>query len=410
MSTPDDATMPFVTESALVGSATLAAIQPVAFPADTLLFRAGDVGDRLYIIVSGQVALIQALDAPDERVLDMRGPGELIGEMSYLIPNKPSRASARVHADAVLLVLQRTEVDGLLRREPLLAYEMLRFTSSQLHRSHHRAMREMEAKNAQLAQAYTALQAAQTQLLEQERLRHELRLAREIQERMLPTELPQRAGIALGARIIPAHEVGGDFYDVFALDNDTLGVVIGDVCGKGMPAALYMAQTRSLIRAEARLSTSPAEVLLRVNQHLRELNTGTMFVTTVFGRLDCPTQTFAMARAGHEYPLAWRADGMDLSAPRGIGQPLGLFADPALDVQTHALMPGDTLLLYTDGVTDATNPAGAFFAQERLRAVIRAAPTTTAQGLCDQIVETVVAFEATAPQADDMTLLAVRAE
>jgi serine phosphatase RsbU (regulator of sigma subunit) len=148
--------------------------------------------------------------------------------MSYRIPKRPSRVSARDHADAVLLVLKRTEVDGLLRREPLLADELLRFTNTQLHRSHHRAMREMEEKITQLAQAYTALQVAQTQLLEQERLRHELRLAREIQERMLPRELPQRAGVALGARIIPAYDVGGDFFDVFALDNETLGVVIGD--------------------------------------------------------------------------------------------------------------------------------------------------------------------------------------
>ncbi len=408
MSVPDDSKMPLVSESTLVGSETLAAIQPVAFPADTLLFRAGDVDDRLYIILSGKIALIQALDAPDERVLDVRGPGELVGEMSYLIPKKPYRVSARIQAAAVVLVLKRTEVDGLLRREPLLAYEMLRFTSNQLHRSHHRAMREMEAKNVQLAQAYATLQAAQTQLLEQERLRHELRLARELQERMLPTELPQLAGFELGARIIPAHEVGGDFFDVFALDKETLGVVIGDVCGKGMPAALYMAQTRSLIRAEARQSASPAEVLLRVNQHLRELNTGDMFVTTMFGRLSCPTQTFAVARAGHEYPLAWRADGTDLPTPREIGQPLGLFTHPALDVQTYALLPGDTLLLYTDGVTDAMNSTGAFFARERLHDAIRTAPST-AQSLCDHIVEMVAVFQETAPQADDITLVALRA-
>jgi phosphoserine phosphatase RsbU/P len=90
-----------------------------------------------------------------------------------------------------------------------------------------------------------------------------------------------------------------------------------------------------------------------------------------------------MACAGHEYPLVWRADGMELPSPYGISQPLGLFAEPALDVQTHALLPGDTRLLYTDGVTDTTNPAGAFFAQERLYNAIRTAPATTAQGLCD---------------------------
>jgi sigma-B regulation protein RsbU (phosphoserine phosphatase) len=224
---------------------------------------------------------------------------------------------------------------------------------------------------------------------------------------MLPTVLPHMVGVDVGARIIPAHEVGGDLFDLFVLDDETLGLVIGDVCGKGIPAALYMAETRSLLRATATPDASPDVVLRRVNAHLRALNSSSMFVTCVYARLHLPTRTLLVARAGHEYPLCYTAAGTPRPLPYAVGQPLGMLPEPAIDVQRHALAAGDTVLLYTDGVTEATNATGAFFERERLHTTMQAAPRT-AQDLCDVIVQQVAAFQGVAPQADDITLVAAR--
>jgi sigma-B regulation protein RsbU (phosphoserine phosphatase) len=394
----------------LIGSDTLASLDVRACAAGSLLFRPGDPDDQLYIILSGEVALVDGFGTPEERVVHVRGADAFIGEMTVLSPHiLPHRFAGRVLTDAELLVVRRADVDALLRREPLLAYELLRVSSFHMRRARHHAMRELEAKNEQLVQTNDALRAAQAQLLEHERVQQDLRLAREVQERMLPTELLRVAGANLGARFLPAREVAGDFYDLFLLDEEHLGFVIGDVCGKGIAAALYMAETRALLRASAAPDAPPDAVLHEVNRHLLALNGGAMFVTAVYGRVHIPSGRIALARAGHEYPLVYTAGWALREQPRAVGQPLGILEEPALDVQSLLLDAGDTLLLYTDGVTEATNASGAFFERARLQAAVCSAQAATAQDLCDHIVREVAAFQGDASQADDLTLLALRA-
>ena len=409
MSNADNPTAHPITPSTLVSAATVSALQPVVYPTNAILFQEHDADDRLYVILSGQIVLVSGYGTDAEHQVSVFGPGELLGAMSFFRPDHKQRFSARIRDTAEVLVLDRGRLDDVLRHEPLLAYELLGAASSIMHRTHERSMRALEEKNAQLSEAYLALEHAQVWLVQQERIEHELQLAREIQEGMLPASMPDVAGIDLGVRSIPAYEVGGDFYDVFALDSETLGVVIGDVVGKGMPAALYMAQTRSLIRAEARLSTSPEMVLRRVNTALQELNRSGMFVTVLFGRLEHASRRLVTARAGHEYPLVWASDGSELRGARGVGQPLGLLPDPALDVQARTLIAGDTLLLYTDGVTDVVNPAGDFFGLDGLHAAVQSAGSITAQDVCDHVVQQVAAFQATAVQPDDITMVVVQA-
>ena len=409
MSSADDQNVPPTVTQTLVSDVTLTAIHSVTYAAGTILFREREPDNRLYVILSGQIALLSGLDTADERVIELRGSGEILGELSYFNPNHPHRFSTRAQVDAEVLELNRTDLDVVLRREPLLAYELLRVAGRHLHRSHRRAMAAMQQKNAELAEAYAALEAAQARLVQQERVEHELRLAREIQERMLPTVMPEVAGIDLGVRSIPAYEVGGDFFDVFVLDDGALGIAIGDVVGKGIPAALYMAQTRTLIRAEAIRAASPETVLRRVNLALQALNRGDMFVTVLYARVQAATRTVVMARAGHEYPMLCARDGTELPGPRAVGQPLGMLEDPVLDVQARTLLPGDTLVLYTDGVTDTVNPEGAFFDRAGLQEAVQSASATAAQELCDHIVQQVAAFQETAPQADDLTLVVVQA-
>jgi serine phosphatase RsbU (regulator of sigma subunit) len=404
------ALIPFLTNLPPEESAALTAyLQPRDYPAGTTLFREGEIGDRLYILLSGEIAISKQLDDVEERLFGIRGAGEFIGEMSFLSADGRRSAGARVIADARMLELTRADFDMLVRRLPGLAYEMLRVISARLRESNDASVRDLREKNRQILEAYAELQAAQARLVEQERMAHEMQLAREIQESMHPATLSALPGYEVGARIVPAREVAGDFFDLFRLDDDTLALAIGDVCGKGVPSALYMAQTRSLIRVEARRGGTPAETLRAVNRHLMELITGGgMFVTLIYGVLRGSARELVLARAGHELPLVWHASGAVEPKRYGVGHPLGLLPDPAIDTQRILLPPGATLLLYTDGATEAADPSGAFFGRERLHEVTRGGPSR-AQALCDGLVHALTAFRGAAPQADDITLLALRA-
>jgi sigma-B regulation protein RsbU (phosphoserine phosphatase) len=386
-------------------------LQENRYSAGTVLFREGDYGDRFYIVLDGEIAIVKALGSDDERLLGRRGAGEFVGEMSLLSRDGLRTASVRVEADARVLELTRADFDALLHRYPLLAYEMLRVLSIRLRESHDMAIRDLHEKNARLTQAYADLQAAQARIIEQETLERELRLARETQESMLPRALPRLAGLDIGARMVAARMVGGDFYDVFPLGPDRLGVVIGDVSGKGMPAALFMALVSSLLRAEAlRGDTTPEQALRIVNRHLLSRDARSMFVTLLYGVLGRETREFAFVRAGHEMPLLLDAAGTLLTPEMGRGHALGLFLNPVLDIQAVQLPAGGTLLLYTDGVNEAMDAHGQLFGSERIVAAMRGARQASAQQLCDQIVQVVTEYRGLAAQADDITLVAVRAQ
>lgn len=388
-----------------------ASLQETRYSAGAVLFREGDYGDRFYIVLDGCIAIVKALGSDDERLLGRRGAGEFVGEMSLLSQDGLRTASVRVEAEARVLELTRADFNGLLHRYPLLAYEMLRVLSLRLRESHDAAIRDLHEKNARLAQAYADLQAAQARIIEQETLERELRLAREMQESMLPRALPHLGGFDIGARMIAAHMVGGDFYDAFPLGPNRLGVVIGDVSGKGMPAALFMALVSSLLRAEAQRSdTTPEQALRIVNRHLLSRDAHSMFVTVLYGVLCRETREFAFVRAGHEMPLLVAADGALLTPEMGRGHVLGLFPNPVLDMQTVQLPPGGTLLLYTDGVNEAMDAHSQLFGSERIAAIVRGARTASAQQLCDQLVQAVTAYRGLAAQADDITLVAMRAQ
>ena len=381
-----------------------------------ILLHEGDHGDCFYFIHEGELEVVKALGTADERVLTVEGPGGFIGEMSLLNRNGLRTASVRARTAARVSEMQHADVDALLHRQPMIAYDIARVLSTRLNQVNDATIRdlreknrELEATNRQLVAAYQELQAAQAQIVEKEALERELQVARKIQMSMLPHALPEVAGFNFGARMIPARAVGGDFFDFVPLGGDSLGIVVGDVSGKGVPAALFMALTRSLVRAEASRTVAPGETLVNVNRYLLDMNDAGMFVTVLYGVLHQTTREFHYARAGHEQPLVVDRQGI-VSMPRlGLGHPLGIVPDSELDEQRIAVPPGGLLLLYTDGVTEAMDPSGALFRLTGLQAAMSAQPAGAAQAACDRLVAMLEAYRDSAQQADDITLVAVRA-
>jgi phosphoserine phosphatase RsbU/P len=373
-----------------------------------ILVREGERGDRFYIILEGQVEIIKALGTDDERLLSHRGPGDYIGEMSLIGAHGRRTASVRTRTAVRLLAMTHSEFDALLHRCPAIAYEMARVLSTSLRDSNDSTIRDLQEKNRQLAKAYRELQSAQAQIIEKEKLEHELELARVIQQSILPRCLPHLPGFAFGVCMVPARAVGGDFFDFIPLTENILGIAVGDVSDKGVPAAIFMAMTRSLMRSEARRAASPRAALLGVNHQLLEMNDAGMFVTVLYGVLDQITGRFDYARAGHTLPTLCASDGTILQPPCAPGQPLGVFPEPALDEQTLTLAPGSTLVLYTDGMTDAIDQQGNPFGLEQLHAAVRKHCNTPPQMLCDHLMHKAMTYQEAGSQLDDMTVVVVQ--
>ena len=380
------------------------------FVAGTLLLREGELGERLYLLVDGQVEVIKALGAAGERLLGLRGRRSFIGEMSLFNREGRHTASVRARTDLSMLSLSLGDMAALLRRYPALAYDVMRTMSQRLDESENLTIRELLEKNRQLARAYEELKAAQAQLLEKERLEAELQVARSIQRSFLPRTAPRLSGYDLGMLIQPVSTVGGDLCDFVRLKGNRLGIAIGDVSGHGVGSALFMALAFSLLRGEAGRGAAPARVLHKVNHQLLDLSDSGMFVTLVYGVLDGPNRRFDYARAGHPPPLVLDAMGEPIGTPLGLGQPLGLFEELLLDAQTVTIPPGGSMMLFTDGATEASDGHGRPFEEVGLSQSLRAAQGVAAQGLCQAAYDAVLAFCGDAAPTDDILLVAVLAD
>ena len=241
-----------------------------------------------------------------------------------------------------------------------------------------------------------------------ERLEHEVELARQIQKTFLPEQLPEFPGWDLAATWLTARQVGGDFYDVIELPGGRLGLLIADVSDKGMPAALFMALTRTLVRAVVYDTPSPAEIMRRVNALIIPDNRQSMFVTAVYGVLSLENGEFTYANAGHNPPIWMSRAGKTLESLRRTGAALGIIEDLPVDERTISLGPEDFLLLYTDGLTEAFSPEDDTYGEERLQQVLKMAKTTSARGMLDAIEASVKQFMGPLPAADDLTMLAIK--
>jgi sigma-B regulation protein RsbU (phosphoserine phosphatase) len=228
---------------------------------------------------------------------------------------------------------------------------------------------------------------------------------------MLPSRFPpfpERTDFELHAAMVPAKEVGGDLFDFFLLDDERLGFVLGDVSGKGVPAALFMAITRTLLRAAAHHQASPGACLTYMNQSLAEQNASGMFVTLFYGILNTRTGVLEYSNAGHNPPYTFSPEGQVRALTERCGPMLGVFEGFQYPSRSTDVRSGEGVLVFTDGVTEACNKKGEFYEESRLEAYLTAHASQPVDELVLGLQAEVERFEAGAPRADDITVLALR--
>ena len=236
-------------------------------------------------------------------------------------------------------------------------------------------------------------------------LQNELDVASQIQQSILPTEFPKHEDYDISAHMEPARNVGGDFFDVMRLDRGRVGLAVADVSDKGVPAALFMMSSRTLLKGAAIGTIDPGQVLREVNELLDAENEAAMFVTVLYAVYDPETGQFKYANGGHNTPLLVHPDGSSDEFPLTGGIALGVAPDLSYEHHSVILAPGDTVFLYTDGVTEAMNADSEEFGMARLREIFATAPPRNAQEANAAVFEAVGDFAGDTPQSDDITCM-----
>ncbi len=376
-------------------------------PGDSIIIQGSHL-DNFYILLDGKVELISKLREGDESDLTVRGPGDFFGEIELLIPERVFSISAKAITYVQALEVSYSDFSDLFTRRPNLGYGILQGMIYRSKLADVNILQTLRSENRRLTRINFDFNHDQTEILEPTDMEREMQVARRIQKGILPRKLPQLSGFDFGVRMAQARAVGGDFFDFIPLSRDTIGIAIGDVSDKGVPASIFMAVTRSLLRAEAHNGILPRHVLQRVNYHLMDMNELGLFVTVLYGVLNAVDRTFRYARAGHEIPLIFDENCSANCIEPGHGQALGIFSNPQFDETQISFSPNSILLLNTDGVTDAINQDGVAFGIERLSEVVKRSKNDSAQYICDNVIDSITAFVGTTPQFDDLTLVGIK--
>lgn len=374
---------------------------------DTVICEEGKLETTFYVIESGTVCVTQRTNAEGERMLGVMRDGEFFGEMA-LLDSAPRAATVRTMTSCVLIEISKNVFESILRRNPSVALTLLRGITDNLRATDQLMIAELELKNQELANALRDLKAAQAELLHQARINSELEIASQVQESILPTEFPSADGLEFGYFARSAREVGGDFYDVFRLDDTHFGVVVADVSGKSWSAAFFMAIVRALLSREVVESLSPAEIMHRLHRQVMKVSTADMFVTIFYAIIDEKTKRMRYIRAGHDRPILYRAAKKELELLNVQGRFVGLWPELIVDEAELDLEPGDTLVCYSDGVPDAENEDGDTYGLERLMTVVSEKGHLSAKELASQIAFSVDQYRGEADASDDITILVTK--
>ncbi len=244
-------------------------------------------------------------------------------------------------------------------------------------------------------------------LLEKKRIDDQLEIAREVQTHLLPSISPDIPGYDIAGVCIPTWQIGGDYFDYIKLVNDQLGIVVADVSGKGIPAALIMATFRAVIRGHTRSGSELSQILPAVNTRLRESIRLNAFVTSIYGVLDAGAGNFTYANCGHNPPIIIRADGKKEELKYG-GPPLGILEDASYEAGEIKLASGDLLVLYTDGVMENEDSDGREFGVERLASTLHQALNLSASSMINEVVQATRKFSSADSFKDDFTLVIIK--
>jgi len=319
--------------------------------------------------------------------------------------------------DGLTLLVRLAELDRLLKAIIVSAYGDMDNIRTAMHRGAADFLtkpidfQDMEITVQKTLRELDALRLSAVEHDQLLAIRHELDIAGRIQQSILPRTFPpfpDRTDFDIFATMLPARDVGGDFYDFFLVDADHLGLVIGDVSGKGVPAAIFMAMTRTLLKSSALQGMSPGDCLRHVNTLLCLDNEAEMFVTIFYGILNTRTGQLDYSNGGHNLPYLLRTTGAVEQLPGTGGMALGIFEGLAYAAKQTVLGPGEAFFLYTDGITEAERADGALFSDARLAAALRQAADAAPDALITAVVEDVKRHADAAPQSDDLTALCVR--
>lgn len=349
------------------------------FEPGQVIFHEGQIGDQMFLILEGELQI-----SVEDHPLDLLSAGNIVGEMA-LIDERSRSATGTAVTPCKLLPINRTRFAELVKQHPDFALHVMSIMSNRLRR-----LMEVEVKR--------------------QRLEEEMKIGRDIQLSLLPKKVPTAPGWEFAAYYQAARQVGGDLYDFIQSPHDPhrLNLVIADVTGKGVPAALFMASVRSVIRAISLNNCPPAETLRRTNHFLVQDVGSQLFISAFYASLQTDTGQLSYANAGHEWPLWWQQQTQTVTQLKVPGMLLGAFDEIHPMQQEAAIEPGDVLVFFTDGVTEAHNAEKVLFDVERLHESVAQLAHLSAAEIVDGIVTAVSTFTAHTPQSDDLTLIVVK--
>ena len=354
------------------------------------LLAPGQINHNLFLVLAGRLSVRIGTDRSAPPLMIERG--ECVGELS-IIDGKPVSAYVRAESGCRVLVVPAVVFWSEIVALPGVARNLLAILSERMRQDNETIISNVR------------------QRLQYEHIEKELQTARLIQASMLPRGhplFPDRREFDVYALMDAAKEIGGDFFDAFLIGDDKLFFTIGDVSGKGIAAALFMMKTVTLLRMEALRDISPHEILMRVNTQLCQNNDYGMFVTVFCGMLDLAHGVLDYCNGGHDAPLIGRAGaGFDFAECAG-GMMLGVLADAPRQPGSIVLQPGDTVVCYTDGVTEAMNPRQEMFTQRGLRESIAGMEAADAEDVVLALHAKIREFAEGAPQSDDIAVLALK--
>lgn len=430
----DASTLVLAQSNAILGGLSSATIQrlldlgqPVGIGAQEVLIRQGDPSDCAYLILEGELE-VQVATAYGEVLLARVAQGALVGEIG-VFADLPRNATVHACSSVRALRLERADLLAAGDTDPALLRSVISRLGGQIGRFNNaiglytNAVTALEQDNfdisildelsepgPELVDFAQHFRRMAEQIVQRRARQAEMASAAAIQRAMLPNTQPTNlvdGQFDIFTHMLPAREVGGDLFDVVELDGNRVVITIGDVCGKGIPAALFMAVTQTVMRLVVRSGQDLQGEIRAANNLLAANNRETMFATLFCGVLDVSSGTMTYCNCGHNPPLVLRRGESTFESLRACGPPLAIADDVNYVPRSIALAPGDTLLLYTDGVTEAENPESAQFGTDRLEQATLEMRGQPARSVVEHVIDRVAAFAKGAPQSDDITCIAV---